>query len=124
AAAVVSQDRRDRGEVAMHDLAQRLRVERLAEARRALEVGEDDRDGLADLLRPDSRRERRAAEPAEPEAVGVLLAAGGTRRHPASLRRSAGVSARRAGTTRVQLRERARLRGLPRRLLRLRGGGG
>ena len=37
-------------EVAVLDLVHRLGVDRLAERRRALEVGEDDRDGLAQLL--------------------------------------------------------------------------
>ncbi len=38
-------------EVLAQDLAERLGVQRLAEARRALQVAEDDRDGLAHLLR-------------------------------------------------------------------------
>jgi hypothetical protein len=45
-------------EVAVHHLAQRLRVERLAEVRGALQVGEDDRDGLPHLLRRQRRRQR------------------------------------------------------------------
>ena len=49
-AAVRSSSARIVVEVAGHHLAQRLGVEPLAEARRALQVREDDRDGLADLL--------------------------------------------------------------------------
>ena len=42
-------------EVAGHELAERLRVEGLAEVRRALEVAEDDRDRLPRLLRGELR---------------------------------------------------------------------
>ena len=45
-----SSDGAHRVEVAGHHLAQRLRVEPLAERGRPLQVAEDDRDGLANLL--------------------------------------------------------------------------
>jgi hypothetical protein len=41
----------------------------------ALQVGEDDRDGLADLVDRERLRKRRPAEPAQAKALGVLLAA-------------------------------------------------
>ena len=75
-----------RVEVARHHLAQRLRVERLAEARRPLEVGEDDRHDLARLLRRGRVGELRAAGEAEPRDVGVLGAAARAGLHAASLR--------------------------------------
>ena len=61
-------------EKARHDAAERLRVETLSESRRSRDVGEEHRDGLAHLA---SRcgRQRGAADPAEAEALGVLLAA-------------------------------------------------
>ena len=62
-------------EVAAHHLAQRLRVEALAEARRSLEVAEEDRDDLPQLLGRRLRDQGRAAEPAQTEPIGVLLAA-------------------------------------------------
>src|SRR6266511_1561180 len=83
APAVVLEDLAHLLEVAGHELAERLRVERLAEVRRALEVGEDDRDRLPHLLRGELRRELR---PAETEAVGVLLAAIWANLHKASVR--------------------------------------
>jgi hypothetical protein len=43
-------------EVARHNLADRFRVELLAHGRRALEVREDDRHGLADFLGRQLRR--------------------------------------------------------------------
>ena len=67
-----------RVEVAGHQLAQRLGVEPLAEVGRAPQIGEDDRDGLADLprwRRSFGRRERGAAVAAEAEAGRILLAA-------------------------------------------------
>ena len=73
--AVEVEDRLHRVEVAGHDLAERFGIERLAEVRRALEVREDDRDGLAHLLRRQGRGQRRPAEPAQPELGRVLLAA-------------------------------------------------
>jgi hypothetical protein len=72
---------------AFHHLAQRLRVEGLAEARRALEVAEEDRYELPDLLDGHGRRERRAAEPAQAEFGGVLLAAVGAGDHRVTLPR-------------------------------------
>ena len=72
-AAVVLQHRPHLVEVAGQHLSQRLRVERLAEARRALEVGEDDGHRLADLGRGDGRRERCAAIAAQAELRRVLL---------------------------------------------------
>ena len=74
-AAVVLEDRAHLVEVAGHDLAQRLGVERLAEIGRALQVGEEDRDGLSSLLRGQLHDERGPAEPAQPEARRVLFPA-------------------------------------------------
>ena len=48
---------------------------RLRQAGRALEVREDDRDGLANLLGRQHTGERRTAEPAQAEPRGILLAA-------------------------------------------------
>jgi hypothetical protein len=47
----------------------------LAEARRSLEVAEEDRDELSHLLRRYGRRERRSAEAAEAELRWIFLAA-------------------------------------------------
>ena len=74
-------------EVARHYLAERLGVEPLAEARRPFQVGEDDRDGLAHLLRRRRVRKRRAAEPAQAEAIRVLLATAWANLHRSSVRR-------------------------------------
>ena len=49
--AVALQDGLHRREVQREHLSQRLAVEPVAELRRALQIAEDDRDGLADLLR-------------------------------------------------------------------------
>ena len=74
--AAVPRDRRaHRVEVAGHRLPQRLGVELLAEARRSLQVAEEDRDELAHLLRGHGGRERRSAEAAETELRGVFLPA-------------------------------------------------
>ena len=70
-----------RVEVARHHLPQRLGVERLAEARRALEVGEDDRHDLPHLLRRACLGELRATGEAEPRDVRVLDAARRTELH-------------------------------------------
>ena len=78
-----------RREVALLDLVQRLRVEPLAERGGALQVGEDDGDGLAHLAHRQGRRrrdERRAAVAAKPELRRVLFLAGGTQDHAPSLR--------------------------------------
>ena len=83
--AVALEDAAHHLEVARHHLAQGLGVEPLAHARRALEIGEDDRDGLAHLARRRRGRERRAAEAAEAELVGILLPAAGTDLHELSL---------------------------------------
>jgi hypothetical protein len=82
-------------EVPRHHLAQRLRVERLPEARRAFQVGEDDRDRLPNLLVRHHRRERRPAVPAEPELRRVLLATSRANLHRGSVRRT------QAGTVRA-----------------------
>jgi len=62
-------------EVPGHHLAHGLRIELLAHGGRAFEVGEDDRHGLADLLRWQLGCEWRAAEAAKAELVWVFLAA-------------------------------------------------
>jgi hypothetical protein len=70
-------------EIAGHHRAQRLRVERLAHARRSGEVAEDDRDELPRRLRGLVRDELRPAIPAQTEFLGVLLPAVGTDPHAA-----------------------------------------
>ena len=82
-------------EVARHHLPERLRVERLAEGRRALQVGEDDRHDLAVLLCRAGVRERRPTGEAELRNRRVLDAAGSARLHDPSLR---GTAARNAAT--------------------------
>jgi hypothetical protein len=72
-------------EVEVQDLAEGLRVQPLTEARRALQVAEDDRDRPPDLRRDGLGHETRAAEAAETEPVGVLLAAVGADLHGMSL---------------------------------------
>ena len=62
-------------EVAVQDLAQRLRVEPLAERRRALEVRGDEGDDAADLARGLVLEERRAAHPAQAGVGRIRLAA-------------------------------------------------
>src|SRR5262249_55544827 len=80
-------DRRAHGiEVARHRLAQRFRVEGLAEAGRALQVAEEDRDELPHLLRRRGRGQGRPAESTEPELCGVFLAAIGADLHPSQCR--------------------------------------
>ena len=69
-------------EVAAHDVTQRLRVEPLAERRRAGHVREQDGHRLACRARRGRLRERRAAIPAVPEAHRVLFAARRTTDHP------------------------------------------
>ncbi len=64
-------------EVTRHDLAHRFGLERPAEGGRTLEVGEHDRHQLALLRLVDRDLERRAAEPAQTESTGVLLATAG-----------------------------------------------
>ena len=84
-----------RVEVARHHLPERLRVERLAEGRRALQVGEHDRHDLAVLLRRAGVCERGATGEAELRNRRVLDAAGSARLHDPSLR---GAAARTAAT--------------------------
>ena len=79
--AVALQDAPHLGEVHVQDLAHRLAVEPLAERGGALEIGEDDGDGLADLLGRCLSGERGAAEAAEAEPLGVLLSAAGADAH-------------------------------------------
>ena len=74
-AAVAHEDGLHLVEVAGHDLAQCLGVERLAEVGRALEVAEEDRHRLPHLVRPTYGGQRRAAEAAQPELGRVLFAA-------------------------------------------------
>ena len=103
-------------EVPVDDLVERLGVEPLAEHRRPLQVGEDDRHGLPHLGGGDRGRERSAAEPAQPESVRVLLAAGGAGRHATSVRPVSGARRsrrgcrcrRRAGSARGSARSRTR----------------
>src|SRR5262249_28880358 len=61
-------------------------VELLPEARRPFQVAEDDGNGLPDLLGHILGCELRPAESAQPESVGILLAAVGADLHPTSLR--------------------------------------
>ncbi len=70
-------------EVARHHLAQRLGVELLAHARRPLQVGEDDRHDLPDLLGGDGRAgdDRGATREAELRDVRVLRTALRAERH-------------------------------------------
>src|SRR6185436_2291455 len=77
-----------------HHLAERLGVERLAQARRALQVREDDRHDLSRLLWRPRLGELRAAREAEPRNVRVLGAASRTDLHAASLRTAVGRSRR------------------------------
>jgi hypothetical protein len=81
---VVLEDLAHLVEVARHDLSQRLRVERLAETRGALEVGEDDRDRLPRLL-GDLGGELGPAESAQAKARRILLAAIWADLHDSSL---------------------------------------
>ena len=81
-AAAVPLEHRPHGvEVLGHHGAQSLGVQLLAEAGRALEVGEHDGHRLARLLRRQRLLERRSAETAQPEPVGVLLTAVGADPH-------------------------------------------
>ena len=75
-----------RREVQREHLSQRLTVEPIAQLRRALQIAEDNGDGLADLLGRWLRGEDGAAVAAEPEPVGVFLAAARARLHYLSLR--------------------------------------
>ncbi len=86
--AVMLEDLAHLVEVARHHLAQRFRIERLAKARRAFEVGEDDGDCLPYLLRRKRGCEGGAAKPAEPEAFRVLLTAVRTGLHAIECRDS------------------------------------
>ena len=84
-AAVALDDLAHAREVAAHDVAQRFRVEPLAERRRAGHVGEQDGHRLARLAGRGSRRQGRAAVPAQPEACRVLLATRRTADHQPSV---------------------------------------
>jgi len=72
-------------EVAREHLAHDLRVERVAEGGRPLQVRKDDRDELSRLAGRGGG-ERRPAEAAEPETVRVFFPAGRTDRHRTSVR--------------------------------------
>ena len=74
-------------EVAPHHAAHRLRVEPLAERRRAGHVGEDDRHDLAGLPLGSGLRESGAAGRAETGPRTRFLAALGASRHEPNLRR-------------------------------------
>ena len=73
-------------EIPRHDVAERLRIEPLAERRRAGDVGEEDGDGLADLP-GSSGSQRLATAAAEAEAVRVLLTAARAGEQAQSVRR-------------------------------------
>ncbi len=77
----------EQGVVGTEDGPHVLRVGPVGPRGEADQVHEEDRDDLP-LLPGRRRLERRAARAAEPEALGVLLAAGGAGRHGRSLRRS------------------------------------
>ena len=77
--AVRLDDRPHRGEVAVHDRAQRLRVDALAERRRARDVGEQDRGEAADHALGARLRQTGPARAAELHAVRVGEAAHRTR---------------------------------------------
>ncbi len=68
-------------EVEGQDLAQRLRIELLTEARRALQIRGDDRDPVPDLGGRPVRRQRRPALAADAMTLLDLLATGGAGRH-------------------------------------------
>src|SRR4051812_14359055 len=74
-AAVPGDRRAHRVEVARHRLPQRLGVELLPEARRSLQVAEEDRDELSDLLHGDGGCKRRPAEAAQAELCWIFLPA-------------------------------------------------
>jgi hypothetical protein len=74
-AAVSFQDRPHIVEIDIQDLAERLAVEPLAQARGALQIAEDDRHRSPDLLGHGCRRKGRAADPAQAEPIRVLLTA-------------------------------------------------
>ena len=77
-------------EVAAHPRAQRLRIGRLAERRRADEVAEEDGDDLALLARErGAGGELGAAHPAQAETFRILLTAARTDDHAKRLRRRA-----------------------------------
>src|SRR5581483_7330977 len=70
-----------------HDLLQRLRVEPLAEGRRAGDVREEHRDDLPFLDHPARRRgELRSTDAAEPSVVGILTATPSADQHLRSVR--------------------------------------
>ena len=76
--------------VAGHDAAQRLGIQAFAERGRAGDVGEQDRDGLADLSRRERAVtvvERTAARLAKARGLGVFAPAGPACAHAASLGR-------------------------------------
>ena len=92
-----------RVEVAGHRLAQRLGVELLAEARRSLQVAEENRDELSHLLRRYGGRERRSAEAAQAELRGIFLPAIWAKLHVNQCRAPADLAKGRAGRTGLAL---------------------
>ncbi len=80
-AAVTLDDRPHHREVAAHDRPHRLRVELLAQDRRADDVGEQDGDDFANVTERGYRAERCRASRAEPGPIGVLCAARRTGSH-------------------------------------------
>ena len=83
-AAVPFEHRLRDGEVALHDAAERLRVEPLPKSGRPGDVAEENRDDLPQLPRPGGL-ERCAAGIAEPRPRSILLPAGSADRHALSV---------------------------------------
>ncbi len=119
-AAVALEDHAHPFVVRAHRRAQRLRVDAMAERRRAAQIAEQDRDDLADLTGSLGGRQRRPAAAAEAEAVWVLAAAGCAEHPPNVLpllreasrlfraaRRVAGAVGVRAGRPRARRRQRS-----------------
>ena len=76
--------------VAQHYRAERLAVQRLAEAGRVSKVGEDDGHEPARLLQGRVREQLGPAESAKPEALRILLPTVGADQHSPSVRRPRG----------------------------------
>ncbi len=93
-AAVLLEDRLHLLEVAGEQTPKRLRVESLAERRRAHDVREDHGDVLAHLPLLGRSLERRAAKSAQAELFGVFLPAAGADFHVLSLGSGAGTAQR------------------------------
>ena len=93
-AAVLLEDRLHLLEVAGEQTPKRLRVESLAERRRAHDVREDHCDVLAHLPLLGRSLERRAAKAAQAELFGVFLPAAGADFHVLSLGSGAGTAQR------------------------------